>query len=174
MADTWTFKKSIKLVGNETLSKLVQFYVWETPVPSTSQKGRTFKELGWRSHNFHTLQAAMRRASKLDRTRWIGANQKTVMEKLKELDRLDKYDCSFEFAIHTVKGGLNKTEALFYLIRNGFAHGGFRICRFGDKRYYVFESKDRGRLKGRAILREKTLLSWMKIVKAGPKRGNGR
>ncbi|WP_251231666.1 hypothetical protein [Adlercreutzia aquisgranensis] len=71
----------------------------------------------------------------------------------------------------TVKNGLNKTEALFYLVRNGFAHGGFLVCEYNRRRYYVFESRDRGKLKGRAVLSEETLLSWMKVIKAGyPKR----
>jgi len=168
MTNRWTFRRPVKLIGNDRLMRIVQFYVWETPVPNTSRKGKTFRELGWRGHGFLKLQAAMRDCSALTNTNWVACATKDIEVELEGKKRLTNFDCSFEFAIHTVKDGLNKTEALFYLIRNGFAHGGFRLCEFGGETFYVFESKDRSKLKGRAILREKTLLAWMQIVLEGP------
>lgn len=47
MTNKWVFKQPIKLVGNENLAKIVRFYMWETPVPGASMKGKGFKELGW-------------------------------------------------------------------------------------------------------------------------------
>ena len=80
------------------------------------------------------------------------------------MDRLKQYDCSFEFAIHTVKNGLGKTEALFYFIRNALAHGGFRISTYNGDRYFVLENRQDERIKGRAIIKESTLLSWAKLI----------
>ena len=168
MANKWTFKASVRLTGNQILARLIQFYVWETPVPGVSQKGKTFQELGWTAQRFSILQAGMRSTSSLARENWVGCPAKNMNLELKRINRFESFDCSFEFAIHSIRSGLNKTEALFYLIRNGFAHGGFRVCSYRGEKYFVFESTDRGTLKGRAVLKQDTLLAWMKLVKKGP------
>lgn len=113
------------------------------------------------------MQSSLRAHSTLQQSRWITSTVKEMENKLRAIDRFDRFDCSFEFAVHTVKEGLNKTEALFYLIRNGFAHGGFRICKYKGETFYAFESNDKGKLKGRAVLKEETLLSWIDVLKGG-------
>ncbi|MBR3328157.1 MAG: hypothetical protein IKG22_12630 [Atopobiaceae bacterium] len=171
MTCKWTFARKVRLQGNDNLAKLLQFYLWETPVPDTSQKGKTFKEYGWSKSNYATLHARMRRCSGFPDSkaeRWVESTASRVENALAKLGRLDGYDCSFEFAVHTVKDGLNKTEALFYLIRNAFAHGGFRVSGYEGKKYYVFENRQGCIVKGRAILEEQTLLDWIVIVKSGP------
>ena len=42
MACKWTFKQKISLGNDKNLQRLVQFYVWETPVRDTSAKGIPF------------------------------------------------------------------------------------------------------------------------------------
>ena len=172
MACKWTFRGNVKIQGNDTLAKLMQFYLWTTPVPGISQKGKEFSRYGWEGSNYPTLHSRMRRLSGFPDakgTYWIDASASKINDSLKQLHRYDDYNCSFEFAVHTVKHGLNKTEALFYLIRNSFAHGGFRISKYEGERYYVFENRQGDVLKGRAIFKEQTLLGWIKIVKIGPK-----
>lgn len=172
MACKWTFTQRVKLRGKDNLAKLLQFYLWETPVSGVSNKGKSFKEYGWEESNYATLHARMRRVSGFPnpkRPDWIVAAVKDVEAELAALGRLDDYKCSFEFAVHNQKDGHNKTEALFYLIRNAFAHGGFRINEYEGQRFYVFENRHDGKIKGRAIFQEKTLLSWIDIVRAGPR-----
>lgn len=170
MACKWIFRDG-KIKNTKSLMKLLEFYLWRTPVSGVSQKGRPFSSYGWRSSKFSMLHARMRKVSGFPDTkedRWVAASGKDIESKLAALDRLDYYDCSFEFAVHMVKNGLNKTEALFYLIRNSFAHGGFRVSEHSGERYYVFENRHDSKLKGRAIFRESTLLEWIQIVEAGP------
>ena len=164
MACRWTFNRKASLAKDANLQKLIQFYVWETPVPNTSQKGVPFKELGWMGGSFNTLHAKMRENSGFPNEHWLDTTAKEVEGKLGELNRLNGYDCSFEFAVHTVKSGFNKTEALFYFIRNAFAHGGFKKSSYKNANYYVLENRQDGALKGRAILKESTLLRWRKIL----------
>lgn len=164
MACKWTFKQKISLGNDKNLQRLVQFYVWETPVRDTSAKGIPFSELGWKGGSFNTLQAEMRKSSGFPNDKWIKASGRKVEEKLRSVDRFDGYDCSFEFAIHTVKDGFNKTEALFYFVRNALAHGGFKISEYKGERYLVLENRQGSQLKGRAILREKSLLEWAKLL----------
>jgi hypothetical protein len=175
MADKWTFRQSVKLQGDDNLGKLLKFYLWETPVPDTSCKGRTFSQYGWNGKLYRELHARMREVSGFpiaEDGHWVKARVSDIEKELAILNRLDHYDCSFEFAVHAVKNDLNDTQSLFYLIRNSFAHGGFRICHYNGERYFVFENREKGRLKGRAIFKEHTLLSWIGIVKRGPGNDN--
>lgn len=151
MACKWAFKKEVSLPNKKVLAKLVQFYVWETPVPGVSQKGKTLSEYGWKDGRLLRLQAEMRKVSGFPDAkgkRWISTTMKNVEENLRILGRLDNYDCSFEFAVHTVRSDLNKTSALFYFIRNAFAHGGFRINKYNGEIYYALENRQNGELKG--------------------------
>ena len=168
MANKWAFKQKISLTKDVNLQKLVQFYVWETPVPATSARGVSFNELGWNKGNFNTLLARMRKSSGFPNEKWISTSAKKMEENLRELKRLGSFDDSYEFAVHTVKKGLNKTEALFYLIRNSFAHEGFKTSKFKGITYYVFENRQGDQMKGRAVIRETSLLDWISIVRKGP------
>lgn len=169
MARNWNFGKKINLRKDENLQRIVQFYVWETPVSGVSSKGTSFSELGWKGGSFNTLHARMKKASQFPSKNWIAVSSKKIEERLREINRLAKYDCSFEFAIHAIKDGLNKTEGLFYFIRNAFAHGGFATSSFKGEKYYVLENRQGSKLKGRAVIRETTLLNWIKIVEKGPR-----
>lgn len=164
MSLKWTFKRQVRLTGDSNLQKLVQFYVWGTPVPDTSCKGRTFKELGWSGAGFNTLHAEMRKTSGFPTNKyWFAVPAKEVDRRLGELGVRERLG-HFEFAVHTQKEGLNKTEALFYFIRNSFAHGGFRKSEYEGESYYLFENRSDGKLKGRAVIKEDTLLAWIKIL----------
>lgn len=164
MALRWSFKGKTDLTKNKTLQKLVQFYVWETPVSGTSEKGTSFKKLGWSKSGFNTLHAKVRKNSGFPDKNWISVPTKEIVSELEKLARHKTYDCSFEFAVHTVKDGLNKTEGLFYFIRNAFAHGGFRTSEYDGETFYAFENRNGGCLKGRAVIKESTLLAWRKIL----------
>ena len=169
MACKWSFARKVNLSGDLNLQKLVQFYVWETPVPGTSEKGTSFRELGWSKGGYNTLHSLMRGLSGFPNCKWIGAPAKDIEATLDELNRLDSFDGSFEFAVYTIKSGLNKTEALFYFIRNSFAHGGFKTSKYKGELYYVFENKQGSQIKGRAVIKESTLLQWIMVIKDGPK-----
>lgn len=91
--------------------------------------------------------------------------KKDLEGKLEELGQFKGFDCSFEFAVHTRKDGLNKTENLFRFIRNSFAHGGFRTCIFEGAKYYALENRDdKGMLTGRGVISEASLLHWADLL----------
>lgn len=161
----WSFKSRVKLQSEPDLQNIVQFYVFESPVPGASVKGKTFEDLGWKDHAYATLHAKMRESSGLfEKGHWVDCPIKNVEQELEKLDRLNGYDCSFEFAVHCKRSDLNKTEALFYLIRNALAHGGFRISTDGPEHYLVLENRADGELKGRAVIKMDALLKWAKLL----------
>lgn len=117
MACKWTFKKRVTLPGDKSLAKLLQFYIWETPVEGISHKGKRFCEYGWKGSSFHTLQARMKKRSGFPDSKdglWVGCACSKIEDCLKDLGRLDDYDCSFEFAVHTERNS-SKTEGFFVL-----------------------------------------------------------
>lgn len=165
MASKWVFNSKVNLKKDENLQVLIQAFLIDSPVPGASVRGRSLKDLGWKGGALNTLQAEMRKPSGFPTSAcWISSSAKNVPERLKDLKRLDSFDCSFEFAVHTIKDDLNKTEALLYLIRNSFAHGGFRKCKYGGEVYYAFENRQGSTLKGRAVIKESTLLAWAKLL----------
>lgn len=172
MACKWTFKQKVNLSNDSALQRIVQFFVWETPVPGTSAKGNTFAQMGIHGAKYKTLQAELRRVSgfpSADGSDWKKSTASKIEDELAEAGMLHSYECDHEFAIHTVKSGLGKTEALFYLIRNAFAHGSFRISKHDGETYFVLESRQGDQLKGRAILKEATLLHWSSLLKKARK-----
>lgn len=164
MACKWTFKQKISLGNDKNLQRLVQLYAWETSARDTSAKGIPFSELGWKGGSFNTLQAEMRKSSGFPNGKWIKASGRKVEEKLRSVGRFDGYDCSFEFAIHTVKDGFNKTEALFYFVRNALAHGGFKISEYKGEDISFLRTVRARSLKAGQFLREKSLLEWAKLL----------
>lgn len=166
MANIWTFKQPVQLAGNERLGRIVTFYLWNTPVPNASMKGKTFEELGWSKGSFNTLHKMMRSKSGFpDSEHWLQVAKKDIKGKLLELKRWKNFDCSFEFAVHTRKDGLNKTENLFRFIRNSFAHGGFRCCTYENEQFYALENHDeRGVVTGRGVISETNLFYWAKLL----------
>ena len=161
----WSFKSRLRLQSNPDLQKIVQFYVFESPVPDASVKGKTFEDLGWKKHAYATLHSKMRESTGLfEKGHWVDCAIKVVEEELEKLDRLNEYDCSFEFAVHCKRSDLNKNEALFYLIRNALARGGFRISNYESERYLVLENRVGKQLKGRAVIKMDALLKWAKLL----------
>ena len=55
------------------------------------------------------------------------------------------------------------TEAIYYYIRNAFAHGSFEFTDVGDRRILVLESSKDGKLKAQMRLRESTLLKMIEL-----------
>lgn len=100
-----------------------------------------------------------------DSEHWLQVARKDVESELLKLNRWKNFDCSFEFAVHTRKGDLNKTENLFRFIRNSFAHGGFRCCTYKNERFYALENRnERGAVTGRGIISEDNLLYWANLL----------
>ena len=143
---------------------ILKFYLFETPVRGISRRGRDFNELGWNGTAFNTLKAQMLRSSDLTNTRWQRVDSKNDLEDLlREVQLSDSLSFQHECAYY-VKGNRCKIEGLFYLIRNAFAHGSFYRQAVNSVPYYIFETRREGNLRGRAILKEKTLRNWKSIV----------
>lgn len=174
MTCRWSFHSPVK--QSKMNWEILDFYLWGTPVNGVSQKGRSFADIGITGGKFNTLRGLMKAEShtgaSLIEKNWVATTIKQIPDKLFSIGQLDSIDWSNEFAVHAVgvnpnnRGkSLNKTETLFYLVRNSLAHGGFRIAEYEGDFVYAFENRLRGVIRGRAVLYEGTLLNWARIIK---------
>lgn len=142
----------------EQFCKLLQFYLFDTPVENTSQRGKSFKEIGWNgSSRFQMLERLLKESSSIEDQNWIF----TEIEKLEKLTLIQRDDIQYMVSCYD-KG---RVRTMIYAIRNAFAHGSFSRQKNG---WYIFENHYRGRLKARMIISEETLLNWIKLIQSKP------
>ena len=75
-------------------------------------------------------------------------------------------DPNFEMIIMHTRNDMSKACAIFYYIRNGFAHGLFDV----KNNIYCFESSKNGVTKAKVRLKEETLLKWIDCFYELPKK----
>lgn len=127
-------------------------------------RGCSFRERGITGHLLNTVLAEIRRplAKKSAYARLTtGSSVEDEVAKLtREPAASDKL---FEYIVYVTRSDMPDTEAIYYYIRNAFAHGSFKFTDIGDRRVLVLESSKDGKLKAQMRLRESTLLQMIKL-----------
>ncbi len=73
-------------------------------------------------------------------------------------------DSNFDLIVFNKRNDMPDTEAIFYYIRNAFAHGSFEVISIrGGSRIYFLESKKNETIKALMRLKESTLLHYVKL-----------
>lgn len=161
----WNFDSNTKKSDPKTMGWLYSRYVLGCPVPKVSARGRTFEALGWKGSAFLTLNAQLKKQSDLTNSRWawLRDDKNEFLERIRSegIDR--SYSLEHEFAYYA-KGGKPKIEGLFYMIRNGLAHGSFRYHSVKGVEYLALETRNNGKLRGRAVLKIETLKKWRLLL----------
>lgn len=161
---SWVFKRT-KIPSAGDMYGLIKFFVWCCPVPGVSIRGKTLQDYGWSAGNINTLRAEIRRQSSLTRDTFKTIQKiDDLVSKLEELGALVSYDLSCEFAI-CYAGGKTDTDAFFYMIRNAIAHGSFCLRNRDGEHFLVLETRRNGSLRGRAVLKMKTIRRIQHILK---------
>lgn len=173
----WNFS-SAKRPDSGTMLWLYKNYVLDCPVEGVSASARSIGELGWRKRDVATLMSQMKKESSLASNTWLWEEDKdrAFLNALERMKVKDGYDVSSEFAIYA-RAGKGKAEGLFYLIRNSLAHGSFRYHNTKSGAYLALETSNRGKLRGRAVLKIETLRNWRSILNDSSKflaRNNGK
>ena len=176
MSNWWKQAEKIPFESSN-FQKIIQFYLFECPVVHKKGKGekqklskvsnraKTLREYGWENNYLKTLIANMKKTSterleyKVIKIKSEIVNEYNIFEKENKLKDKDN-----EIIFIHKRDDMSITEAIFYYIRNAFAHGSFSIK---NKTYYLESLKD-GEVTARIRLREKTLLNWIDMVKMKP------
>lgn len=73
-------------------------------------------------------------------------------------------DLNFEFIVFRERNDIPDTEAIFYYIRNAFAHGSFEIKETGGNSVFLLESRKANSVKAQMRLKEKTLRYYRELA----------
>lgn len=164
MAVNWSIKRRYSFSDN--LKKIIRFYLLECPIEGDSR--RYLDQANLQVWQPDRLLRRMESTSKLNGATWKIVSLAEMNNRLQEMESLHKLNPKREIAIHSRAHNYNKPTALIHMIRCSFAHGGFSQRSCDGETYYVLENLHDGKIKGRAVLYEKTLLSWIKLIKEGP------
>ena len=72
-------------------------------------------------------------------------------------------DANFEVLVYKTRSDMPDSEAIFYYIRNAFAHGSFEYVP--EKQLYLLESKKKDEVKAQMRLKESTLLHYSQLAR---------
>ena len=72
-------------------------------------------------------------------------------------------DSDFEILVYKKRSNMSESEAIFYYIRNAFAHGSFEYV--SEKQLYKLESKKDTDVKAQMRLKESTLLRYCQLAR---------
>lgn len=152
-------------ISNSNLQKIINFYVLECPVPETSARGKKFSELGFvGSPAFSRLKKELINAATQSlKEYYLPCNKdelESTFEKVNIVSPPNEYCVFLKYDENTVM------QSLFAAIRNALAHGSFNVKSYDKVRIYFLVNYHNYK-KAQIVLQEKTLLSWIKLVKSG-------
>lgn len=158
---------------------LFRFYVLYSPCNNASLKGISLKERGWEggiwSNGLGKLLDEAKPKSSGPFHLPIKDNGKQLHQLFAEASLEDGKlsDVSTERAVTTIsKRSENIYLRLFRHVRNCFAHGRFKylVNKDSPEGMFVMEDRDRDNYTARMVLGKTTLLSWARIIEAGPRK----
>ena len=152
-------------MSNRNFQKILDFYLFRCPTPGKSARAKTFEQLGWKgSHQFAQLKRRLMNAATINLNKNYHPCKKDELgaeyKKISHIDSTDEYCIFLKYDDKTIM------QSLFSAIRNALAHGSFSIKSYKKEHLYTFDNID-GYKKAEIVLREKTLLEWIKILEQG-------
>jgi hypothetical protein len=170
MADWWD--KGTKIPLNDgNFQKIIDFYLFNCPVIYRQKKGKvisykpvsarskTFIDQGWVNHMIPTLLSEMKQTSKNLKYHILSSSEDPVSI----MDYYSRDDENNEIVAFLEREDMGNTYAIFYGIRNAFAHGSFSVIKCNKETIYLLQSKKEKDIKTIMKLNEKTLLKWIEL-----------
>lgn len=183
MAEWWDKSTNVPL-GDSNFQKIIDFYLFNCPCETekgsknkgtktytkVSKRAKTLRAQGWTGGALNTLLAAMKHTTSGHLEYNIFDNKTDIKEKVSKIEKYSTLsDKHFELIAMADRSDMSKTSAIFYYIRNAFAHGSFSVIKNESKTIYYLESAKDDTVKAQIRLREETLLEWIKDFKVSPK-----
>ncbi|MGN0562398.1 MAG: hypothetical protein ACI4K6_06285 [Candidatus Fimenecus sp.] len=158
------------------LFRIVKFFVFHSPCPNLSARGKSLHEYGWNNpwKNPYWLNKQLCQVSSSQKLVFSSKTVKDIDSVLAEADLLHNFPHNFErerICIYDNKS--NQFMSIFYHIRNALAHGRLNMKDIHGSCIFVFEDvKKRGNelfVTARMIIKKETLLKWIDIIEQGEK-----
>lgn len=152
-------------LSNPSLRKIVNFYLFNTPVPGVSARGKKFADYGFHGAKaFANLKTSMlKSASPSLKGNYIPCRKEELEENFKLMESVSPPD---EYCVFLKRDERTVMCSLFSAIRNAFAHGSFNVKSYNGVRIYFFLNYN-GYKKAQIVLRETTLLAWIGLIREG-------
>ncbi len=105
----------------------------KTPKCKTEYKGVSARQCSFRNNGVEggyltTILAHIRRPLALYGTYAVLSSEESVEDKINEITRNSTLSSSdFEIVVYQERTDMSNTEAIYYYIRNAFAHGSFEV-----------------------------------------------
>ena len=148
--------------SNKNFQKIVDFFLFECPVPGKSWRGKSFKEYGLSGA---PAFASFKKQMLLAASDSLKSNYKPC----KKCDLEEAFTITStllppqESCVFLYNDEKTVMQSLYSAIRNSFAHGSFRVDTYNKRRIFYMLNYD-GYKKAELILWENTLLAWIDIV----------
>lgn len=167
-----------ELYDNKNFQKILDFYLFNCPVISNgkkvSKRAKTFKELSYEKGDYTSFINAMKELC-THNFQYISCDNNISFDSSYK-DSKHKFVEDTEFIIIKNNCNMNKTETLFYSIRNALAHGSFDYKKLTNDMIYFFESNSSksGEIISYMSLTSTTLLKWIDLFELRKKKTNRR
>lgn len=165
----WNRAESIP-VKDSNFQKILNFYLFNCPVVYTqkrnkkvikkavSERAKTFIDQGWEGYAIPTLLSEMKNCA-------YNLNYKPLKKNvLIDNSFLQKEEIQAgEMIFFLEREDMGDMYAIYYGIRNAFAHGSFSVVKQQSEMVYYLQSAKEGVTKSAMRLRERTLLKWIEL-----------
>lgn len=176
---SWIKSEKVEKLSSSGLEKILLFFVVFCPCEKYATQQRTLSYHGWKAKPWSPsgyLKDTLDNAAMglfLKNRRMVSWREFKQTWNSSELGEKQWYSKGIELAICSkVEDSIYMT--IFYHIRCALAHGRFMITRRNGENFFAFENgvtKDkRFYVKAWIVLKEATLLEWIKIIERGPNR----
>lgn len=130
-----------------------------------SVRGSSFRSRGIEKSLFETILAQIRRPLN-------NINTYMLIDSSESVERaVDSIMCSvslgdpyYEMIVFQKRPDMSNAEALYYYLRNAFAHGSFEVVSTNNGNVYLLESSKDSNVKARMRLKESSLLEYIRLA----------
>lgn len=185
----WWNRQSKITFENNYLAKIINYLVFECPSsikqevktkksasfqqPSYTHYGVSARNVSFKNreitgHLLVTLNSQIRK--KFNNGRYFVLKSPELVEEVVEsiINHSSLKDKNFEFLVFKKRTDMSDTEAIYYYVRNAFAHGSFELIDSKGILIYKLESRNNKEIKAQMRLKESTLISMIKFAKYTP------
>ena len=166
--------------NNEELFRIVIFFVFHSPCPELSSRGKLLPEYNWPTpwRKPFYLNRHLKRASSNQKLLFSAATYDKMDDALEKANLLTAFPSDFSTERICIYDNMhNQFLSVFYHLRNAFAHCRLNMVDINGECVFVLEDiiketrngTNTYKVTARMILRKSTLLRWIELIEAGEK-----
>ena len=130
-----------------------------------SMRGNSFRSRGIDKSLFETILAQIRRPlNNINTYKLIDSSESVERIVNSIICSVSLGDPYYEMIVFQKRPDMSNAEALYYYLRNAFAHGSFEVVSTNNGDVYLLESSKDSNVKARMRLKESSLLEYIRLA----------